>query len=104
MRLRAHQQANRIDDVETALKFSEALCLIDYGAYTDALKVIQDVQSAAHGSAIVGPTMSMLHNKAEDEVRSAFEAERQPTDRWAIGAKSESCAGAPAPACGVWLA
>ena len=83
---------------------SQALCLIDYGAYTDALKVIQDGQSAAPGSAIVGPTMSMLHNKAADEVSSAFEPERQPADRWAIGAKSESCAGAPARACRVWLA
>jgi TolB-like protein len=74
-RLRAQQEANRIDDVDTALKFSEALCLIDYGAYTDAFEVMQDVQSAAPGSAIVGATMSMLQDKAEEEARSAVEAE-----------------------------
>jgi TolB-like protein len=74
-RLRARQEANRIDDVETALQFSEALCLLDYGAYTDAFEVMQDVQTAAPGSAIVGATMSMLKDKAEDEARSRVEAE-----------------------------
>jgi len=74
-RLRTQQEANRIDDVETALQFSEALCLLDYGAYTDAFSVIQDVQRKAPGSAIVGATMSMLQDKVEDEARSRAEAE-----------------------------
>ncbi len=74
-RLRAQQEANRIDNVETALMFSEALCLIDYGAYVDALEVMQDVQTAAPGSQIVRATMGLLRDRAEDAARSRVEGE-----------------------------
>ena len=78
-RLRAQQEANRIDDVQTALKFSEALCLLDYGAYIDAFEVIQDVERDAPGSAIVGATVELLKNRVEDEAKNrlANEANRR---------------------------
>jgi TolB-like protein len=73
--LRAQQEANRIDDLETMVKFSEALCLIDYGAYVEAADALQDVQSAAPGSAIVRATLGLMREKAEDEVKNAVTAE-----------------------------
>ncbi len=68
--LRAQQEANRIDDVETALAFSEALCLLDYGAYPEAFEAIQRVQSAAPGSQIVRATATMLRDRAADDARN----------------------------------
>lgn len=68
-RLRVQQEANRIDDLETFVAFSEALCLLDYGAYADALDAIQTVQLSAPGSQLVRATMNTLRDKAEDEAR-----------------------------------
>jgi TolB-like protein len=67
--LRAQQEANRIDDVETAIAYSEALCLLDYGAYPEAFEAIQRVQSAAPGSQIVRATMEVLRQRAADDAR-----------------------------------
>jgi TolB-like protein len=69
-RLRTQQEANRIDDLETALAFSEALCLLDYGAYPEALEAIQGVQSAAPGSQIVRATFGLLRDRAADDARN----------------------------------
>jgi TolB-like protein len=69
-RLRTQQEANRIDDVETAVAFSEALCLLDYGAYPEAFEAIQRVQTAAPGSQIVRATVSMLRDRAADDARN----------------------------------
>ncbi|MEM7417889.1 MAG: CsgG/HfaB family protein [Gemmatimonadota bacterium] len=74
-RLRAQQEANRIDDVETALKFSEALCLMDYGAYLDAIEVMNEVRDEAPGSAIVGATMRMVQDQVEEEAASRLRSE-----------------------------
>jgi curli biogenesis system outer membrane secretion channel CsgG len=68
--LRAQQEANRIDDVETAVAYSEALCLLDYGAYPEALEAIQRVRSAAPGSQIVGATFELLRQRATDDARN----------------------------------
>jgi TolB-like protein len=68
--LRARQEANRIDDVETMIAYSEALCLLDYGAYPEALEAIQRAQSAAPGSQIVGATFNLLRDRAADDVRN----------------------------------
>jgi TolB-like protein len=78
-RLRSQQEANRIDNVQTAILFSEALCLLDYGAYVDAFEVIQDVEREAPGSAIVGLTVELLKNRVEAEAkdRVANEANRR---------------------------
>jgi TolB-like protein len=74
-RLREQQEANRIDDVETMVAFSQALCLLDYGAYVDGLEAMQNVQRAAPGSQIVRASMGILRDKAEDEARSRAESE-----------------------------
>jgi len=68
--LRAQQEANRIDDVETMVAFSEALCLLDYGAYPEAFEAIQRVQSAAPGSQVVRATFDLLRDRAADDARN----------------------------------
>ncbi len=67
--LRQQQEANRIDDLDTALAFSDALCLLDYGAYPEAFEAIQRVQTAAPGSQIVRATVDMLWDRAADDAR-----------------------------------
>lgn len=68
--LRTQQEANRIDDIDTAIAFSEALCLLDYGAYPEAFEAIQRVQSAAPGSQIVRATFDLLRDRAADDARN----------------------------------
>jgi hypothetical protein len=68
-RLRAQQEANRIDDISTVLAYSRALCLLDGGAYVDAFDQIQSVQRAAPGSRVVQATMDHLKSRVEDEAK-----------------------------------
>lgn len=68
-RLRAQQEANRIDDLETFVAFSQALCLLDHGAYADALDAMQEVQLSAPGSRLVGATLDTLRDRAAEEAR-----------------------------------
>ena len=68
-RLRAQQEANRIDDLATFVAFSEALCLLDHGAYADAFDVIQEVQLQAPGSQLVRATMNTLRDRVEEEAQ-----------------------------------
>lgn len=70
-RLRAQQEANRIDNIETALAFSHALCLLDEGDFVEAFDRIQDVQRAAPASAIVRGTLDILKDKAADAAKSS---------------------------------
>ena len=70
-KLRAQQEANRIDDIETAVGFAQALCLLDEGDYVEAFDQIQDVRRAAPGSAIVAATLDILKDKAADAAKSA---------------------------------
>jgi TolB-like protein len=69
-RLRQRQEANRIDDMETLIAFSEALCLLDYGAYPEAFEAIQRVQTAAPGSPLVGATFDLLRERAAEDAQS----------------------------------
>ncbi|HUF76898.1 MAG TPA: CsgG/HfaB family protein [Longimicrobiales bacterium] len=69
-RLRAQQEANRIDDMETVIAFSEALCLLDYGAYPEAFEAIQQVQTAAPGSPLVRATFELLRERAAEDAQS----------------------------------
>lgn len=71
-RMRAQQEANRIDDVETALAFSQALCLLDYGAYVEAFEQIQRVQQVAPGSQIVRVTLNQLKDRVEEEAKESL--------------------------------
>jgi TolB-like protein len=64
------QQENRIDDLETVVGYSQALCYLDNGAYGEALDRIQEVQLAAPSSRIVGTTLSLIQERALDSGRS----------------------------------
>lgn len=68
-RLRAQQEANRIDDVETLVAFSTALCLLDGGDYVDAFDEIRKVRDAAPGSALVQLTFDRLEERAKDDAK-----------------------------------
>ncbi|MDX1492870.1 MAG: CsgG/HfaB family protein [Longimicrobiales bacterium] len=68
-RLREQQEANRIDDLQTFVAFSQALCLMDYGDYAGGLEKMQEVQLAAPGSGLVRATLNTLRDKAEEEAK-----------------------------------
>ncbi len=72
---RAQQEANRIDDMQSMLRFSEALCLLDYGACVESADLLQDVQADAPGSVIVRATLGLMRQRVEDEARGALSAE-----------------------------
>ena len=74
-RLRERQEANRIDDLETMVRFSQALCMMDAGAYVEAGEALQDVQQRAPGSALVGATLALLRDRAEDEAEDRLRSE-----------------------------
>ena len=74
-RLRAQQEANRIDDLETAVAFSQALCLLDNGAYVQAFDKIQEVHQAAPESRIVGATMDALKDRVGDQAKNRLKNE-----------------------------
>jgi TolB-like protein len=65
-RLRAQQEANRIDDMETMLLYARVLCLLDNEAYPEALESAQDLERRA----LVGATLGLVRNRAEDEARN----------------------------------
>jgi hypothetical protein len=96
-RLREQQEANRIDDVETALAFSHALCLLDYGAYVDGVQAMQGVQRAAPGSQIVRATMGILRDKAAEEARSRAASEANRRIGGLLGRRSRDSAPAATP-------
>lgn len=68
-RLREQQEANRIDDLQTFVAFSQALCLMDYGDYAGGLEKMQEVQLAAPGSGLVRATLNTLRDRAEEEAK-----------------------------------
>lgn len=87
--LRAQQEANRIDDLDTFLAFSNALCLLDYGAYEEAFEAIQDVQHAAPGSQIVRATANSLRDRAGDEARRRVENEARSRIGGLLGRRAQ---------------
>ena len=74
-RLRAQQESNRIDDMDTVLAYSQALCLLDYGEYVEAFEIMQDVEAAAPGSALVRAMVNNLRDRAEDSARDRIRDE-----------------------------
>jgi len=68
-RLRERQRANSLGTLDTALQFSTVLCLIDGGAYVEALEEISAVREKASGSQIVQSTFSLLQERVEEEAR-----------------------------------
>jgi TolB-like protein len=88
-RLRTQQEANRIDDLDTFVAFSNALCLLDYGAYEEAFEAIQDVQLAAPGSQIVRATANTLRDRAGDEARNRLENEARSRIGGLLGRRAQ---------------
>jgi len=68
-RFRAQQEANSLGDLETAMQFSTVLCLIDGGAYVEALEEMNEVRERASGSQLVQATFSLLQDRVEDEAK-----------------------------------
>lgn len=68
-RLRERQRENRIGDVETMLAFSSALCLLDHGAYVQALEEMQEVQESVSGSALVDLAVDRLKERAAESAK-----------------------------------
>jgi len=62
--LAAAREANRIDDAETALAFSQALDLYDRGEYLDALERLARVSRRAPASRIVSVTTTPVQKDA----------------------------------------
>lgn len=71
-RLRAQQEANRIDDLGTVVAFAQALCLLDNGYYVEGFDAIQEVQRAAPASRLVGATLELLKDKAAEEAKNTL--------------------------------
>ncbi|MEQ9400092.1 MAG: CsgG/HfaB family protein [Longimicrobiales bacterium] len=69
-RLRAQQEANRMSSIEAVLGFSTALCLADNGYYVEAFEQIQEVRESDPGSGVVGATLELLRERAEDEAKN----------------------------------
>lgn len=68
--LAERQQEDRIDDLDTLVGYSQALCYLDNGSYGEALDRLQDVQRAAPGSRLVANTLSLAREHAVDSGRS----------------------------------
>lgn len=68
-RLRQQQEANRIDDLQTFVAFSQALCLLDYGEYAEGLERMQEVQLSAPNSGLVRAALNTLRDRAEEEAK-----------------------------------
>lgn len=96
--LEARQEANRIDDLETMVQFSEALCLLDYGAYLEAAETLQGVQQRAPGSQIVSATLGIMQDKAEEEAERRLRSEANRRIGGLLGRRSSTPEPTPRPA------
>ena len=74
-RLRERQEANRIDDLEAALAYARALCLMDHGAYPEALDALETARSRAPASGLVGSALALARRQAADEARDRARSE-----------------------------
>lgn len=97
-RLEQQQEANRIDDLETMVRFSEALCLLDYGAYVEAAESLQEVQERAPGSQIVRATLGAMQDRVEDEAERRLRNEANRRIGGLLGRRSSAPEPAPRPA------
>jgi TolB-like protein len=74
-RLRARQEANRIDDVRTVLAFSRTLCYLDAGYYEAAVEQMIDLRDASPNSVLFQVTLDVLRDRAAAELRQRAEDE-----------------------------
>ena len=96
--LRVQQDANRIDDIGTMVAFSEALCLLDYGAYVEALDAMQGVQRAAPRSQIVNATLGALRDRAAEDGRNRLTNEANRRIGGLLGRNRNQAQARPRPA------
>lgn len=95
--LRARQEANRIDDLETMVAFSDALCLLDHGAYVEGFEEMQTVQRRAPGSLVVNAVLGMLRDRAQDEAGNRLRQEANDRLGGLLGRRSSQPARPPRP-------
>jgi TolB-like protein len=69
VRLRERQEANRIDDIQTVIAFSRALCYLDAGYYEGAITQMGRVRDGAPGSYLFDATLDLVRQRAEDEAK-----------------------------------
>lgn len=89
-RLREQQESNRIDDLDTVLSYSRALCYLDRGAYEQAVEEMADVENAAPRSALVGVTAALLRQRAEDAAKQRLEDEARSRIGGILGRRAPS--------------
>jgi TolB-like protein len=70
-RLREQRQSNGIGDLDTALALSTALCLLDNGAYLDALDQLEEVRRSVTGSSIIRLTMNRVKDRLQGRAEKA---------------------------------
>lgn len=70
--LAAQQEANRIDDLDTALAFSEALVYYDQEDYARALEKLYEVKRQAPASQMVDVAIDLAGDRARDRSRDAL--------------------------------
>lgn len=81
--LAAQQEANRIDDVQTVLSFSEALSLYDQGEFTLAAEQLFLVQQQAPASQLVSVALQMVREEGQRALtREAGRQVRGRIDNW----------------------
>jgi len=80
--LAAQQEANRIDRLETALAFSEALALYDRAEYARAIERLYEVKQQAPASQMVNVALQLAADRAADRGRDAI---RDRVDRFLSG-------------------
>jgi TolB-like protein len=68
-RLRERQEANRVDDIQTVIAFSRALCYLDAGYYEGAIDQMGRLRDASPGSYLFGATVDLLQQRAEAEAK-----------------------------------
>ncbi|WP_412061471.1 CsgG/HfaB family protein [Rubrivirga sp. IMCC45206] len=84
--LAERQQANRIDDVETALSFSNALALFDQGEFAQAATQLFEVQQRAPSSQLVSVALGLARDHGQRALtEEAGRQARTRIDGWLRG-------------------
>lgn len=68
-RLRERQEANRVDDIQTVIAFSRALCYLDAGYYEGALDQMSRVRDSSPGSYLFGAALDLVQDRIEDAAK-----------------------------------
>lgn len=68
-RLQERQEANRVDDIQTVIAFSRALCYLDAGYYEGAIDQMGELRDASPGSYLFDATLDLLAQRAEAEAK-----------------------------------